>query len=205
MFGLDCKSGSWPLPHSKRCYRRVNSLDKENFRIMELDENRYGRPNPSAPPELAHFSFLVGMWRGEAKLKQEDGTWLNLKVVWKGHYILDGYAIKDEYRMTTSAGDLLVLGMNFRTFDAKNKVWNMKWLNALAGSWTDLGAEELGGVTIDEKSISYIIKEPVALHAFTRATYTNISTDHFTWRGERSNDGRTWEAFLTVEVRQDKN
>lgn len=31
-----------------------------------------------------------------------------------GHFILDGYAIADEYRMTDPAGDLFVLGMNVR-------------------------------------------------------------------------------------------
>jgi hypothetical protein len=76
----------------------------------------------------------------------------------------------------------------------------MKWLNALAGTWVDLGPQELGGVTADEKAISYIMKEPVARHAFTRATYTHISANHFMWRGERSDDGKTWEEFLLIEA-----
>lgn len=102
--------------------------------------------------------------------------------------------------MTTPAGELLVLGVNLRTYDSKKKAWNMKWLNALAGTWTDLGPEELGGVRADEKAISDCMKEPVGRHAFTRAIYTNISTNHFTWRGERSNEGKTWEEFLMIEV-----
>ena len=113
---------------------------------------------------------------------------------------MDGYAIADEYRMTTAAGELMVLGINFRSYDAKKKSWNLKWLNALTGTWTDLGPEELGGVVADGKAISYRMKEPVARHAFTRATYTNISPDHFTWQGDRSNDGKTWEQFLVIEL-----
>ena len=167
---------------------------------MERNENEYGKPNPKAPPELSQFAFLIGKWRGEAKLKREDGTWESLKASWEGHYILDGYAIADEYRMTTPAGGLLVLGLNLRSYDVKKKAWNLKWLNALDGTWTDLGSEELGGVVADEQAISYRMKEPVARHAFTRATYTNISADHFTWRGERSDDGGTWEAFLVIEL-----
>jgi hypothetical protein len=65
---------------------------------------------------------------------------------------------------------------------------------------SDLGPEELGGVVADGKAISYRMKEPVARHAFTRATYTNISADHFTWRGDRSNDGKTWEQFMVIEL-----
>jgi hypothetical protein len=173
---------------------------KEDSQTMERNEYDYGKPNADAPGELSQFAFLVGKWRGEAKLKREDGTWENLKALWEGRYILDGYAIADEYRMMTPAGELLVLGMNFRSYDAKKKAWNLRWLDALAGTWTDLGPAELGGVAADAKAISYRMKEPVAQHALTRATYTNISADHFTWRGERSDDGKTWEQFLVIEL-----
>lgn len=172
---------------------------------MKLDKQEYAKPNPDAPPELSRFAFLIGTWRCEANLKRQDGTWESLRATWEGRYILDGYAIADEYRMTTLTGELLVLGINMRTYDSKKKAWNMKWLNALAGTWVDLGPEELGGVTVDEKAISYSMKEPVALHAFTRATYTNISTNHFTWRGERSNDRKAWEEFLVIEAYRGKN
>jgi hypothetical protein len=49
------------------------------------------------------------------------------------------------------------------------------------------------------------MKEPVARHAFTRATYTNISADHFTWQGDRSHDGKTWEQFLVIELYRTEN
>jgi hypothetical protein len=171
-------------------------------------EQEYGKANPNAPRELSRFAFLVGKWQGQAKLLRDDGTWENLKVTWEGRYILDGYAIADLYRMTSPAGELLVLGMNFRSYDSKQKTWNMKWLNALGGTWVDLGSEEMGGVKVDEKAVTYIIKEPVATqpdaylrtHVFTRATYINASDNHFTWRGERSNDRKSWQEFLVVEL-----
>ena len=178
---------------------------EEDSRLMKQHEQDYGKLNPSAPPELSRFAFLVGKWRCDVKLRREDGAWEILNATWEGRYILDGYVIADEYRMTTPAGELLVLGLNLRSYDAKKQTWNMKWLNALAGTWVDLGPEELGGVKIDEKAITYSMKEPVAPHAFTRATYTNISENHFTWRGERSNDGKAWEEFLVIEVYRRKN
>lgn len=185
--------------------RYTSQPAKEDFQAMKAHEREYGKPNPNAPSELSRFDFLIGDWRFEAKLKREDGTWDRLKGTWEGRYILDGYAIGDEFQMTTQAGELLVLGLNFRAYDAKKKTWNMKWLSALAGTWTDLGPEELGGVRADEKAISYSMKEPLAPHAFTRATYTNFSADHFTWRGERSNDRKTWEEFLIIECDRRKN
>jgi hypothetical protein len=102
--------------------------------------------------------------------------------------------------MTTWAGEQLVLGLNLRSYDGKKKARNMKWLNALAGTWTDLGPEELGGVVAVGSAISYSMEEPVARHAFTRATYTSISADQFSWRGCRSDDGKTWEEFLVIEL-----
>jgi len=36
--------------------------------------------------------------------------------------------------MMSTSGELIVLGMNFRTYDAARKVWNIKWLNGLAGN-----------------------------------------------------------------------
>jgi hypothetical protein len=172
---------------------------------MRRDEKDYGKLNPKAPVELARWAFLIGARSGEAKLKQDDGTWQTLRITWEGRYILDGYAIEDEYRMWNAAGELLVLGLNFRAYDVKNETWNMKWLNGLNGTWTDLGDPQLGGVHVDEKSIWYILKESLAHHALTRATYTNISPDHFIWRGERSSDGKIWEEFLIVDVHRAKN
>jgi hypothetical protein len=172
----------------------------EDSGAMKKGQQDHRKLNPNAPPELSRFAFLVGKWRCDAALKQGDGTCHHLKATWEGRLILDGYVIADEYRMTTPAGELMVLGINLRSYDAHNKTWNMKWLNALAGTWVDLGAEELGGVKIDEKGITYRMKEPVAAHAFTRATYTNVSASHFTWRGEKSDDGEAWEEFMVIEA-----
>jgi hypothetical protein len=114
--------------------------------------------------------------------------------------MLDGYAIADEYRMTTLSGELVVLGLNFRAYDAANDLWHIKWLDALTGRWTDLGPPELGGVTFDGTSIVYAFKEPMMEHAYTRAMYTNISDTHFTWRGESSDDGKVWSEFMVIEA-----
>jgi hypothetical protein len=64
----------------------------------------------------------------------------------------------------------------------------------------DLGSEALGGVRFDGQSVIYMFKEPVAAHVYTRATYTNISEKHFTWRGEKSEDGKTWSEFMVIEA-----
>ncbi len=167
---------------------------------MDHVNHEFGESNPKAPAALARFAFLVGRWRCDAEVKAPHGDGQTLHATWFGRYILDGYAIADEYRMTGASGELIVLGINIRAYDAANQVWNMKWLNARAGTWVDLGPEELGGVTFDGQSIIYAFREPMAGHTYTRATYTNISSSHFTWRGEKSDDGKTWSEFIVVQA-----
>lgn len=167
--------------------------------MNQLDQD-FGTPNPNAPAALSRFAFLVGKWRCVARVKSADGVWQTYQAQWLGRFILDGYAIADEYRMTDSSGKLIVLGMNFRAYDVKGQAWNVKWLNALSGTWVDLAPEELGGVRFDGPSIVYAFKEPMAIQRYTRATYTNVSETHFTWRGEGSDDGKTWSEFMVIEA-----
>jgi hypothetical protein len=167
---------------------------------MDQRDSEFGEPNPNAPAELSRFAFLIGRFRCDAKVKLDSSEWQPFQATWVGRYILDGYAIADEYRMWDSSGKLIVLGTNFRVFDATRRAWNMKWLHALTGTWVDLGPEDLGGVRFEGKSVIYAFREPMAAHPYTRATYTSGSDTHFTWRGERSDDMKTWREFMLLEA-----
>jgi hypothetical protein len=168
--------------------------------LMKQHEEGVEKPNPNAPKELSRFAFLIGRWKFNARFKAADGEWKMFHGTWLGRYILDGYAIADEYRMIGSSGELIVFGMNFRIYDPAKQVWNIKWLNALEGTWTDLTSEQFGGARFDGQSVTYAFKaERGAQWPFTRATYTNISRTHFTWRGEKSEDAKTWTEFMVVE------
>jgi hypothetical protein len=39
----------------------------------------------------------------------------------------------------------------------------------------------------------------MANQSATRVTYTNISNTHFTWQGEKSDDGKAWSEFMVIE------
>jgi hypothetical protein len=167
---------------------------------MDRINQEFGKVNPNAPAELSQFAFLIGRWRFDARFISANGEWQAFHGTWLGHYILDGYAIADEYRMIGASGELIVLGMNFRIYDPARQIWNIKWLNALEGTWTDLTSEQFGGARFDGQSVSYVFKaERGAGWTFTRATYTNISKSHFTWRGEKSENAKTWAEFMVVE------
>jgi hypothetical protein len=173
---------------------------------MNQANQQFGELNPKAPAELSRFAFLIGNWSFDAKVTIAGGQSHSFKGTWRGRYILDGYAISDEYRMTDLSGKLIVLGLNLRTYDADKKAWNIKWLNALTGAWTTLAPSELGPVRSDGPSVIYAFKETAPIdtvHAYTRATYTNVSATRFTWRGEKSDDGNAWTDFMLVDCRED--
>ena len=166
---------------------------------MPLLQQEFGKLSPHAPPELAAFAFLIGSWQCNARVKSADGVWHRFEAQWLGRAILDGHAIADEYRMTTLSGEVVVLGMNVRSYDTAARTWNIRWLDALTGGWTDLVSHELGGVQVNGSSITYAFKEPTAAHPYTRATYTTHSPTHFTWKGDQSTDAHTWTDFMLVE------
>jgi hypothetical protein len=163
-------------------------------------EQGFGTLNTNAPAELSLFAFLIGNFEFEAKVVA-DGQSHAFKGSWRGRYILDGYAISDEYRMTDLSGKVIVLGLNLRTYDASKQTWNIKWLNAVTGTWMTLAPSELGGVRSDGQSIIYAFKELLPLdsaHAYTRVAYTKTSETSFSWRGEKSADGTAWSEFMVV-------
>ncbi len=171
---------------------------------MEQTERNTPDSHSKVPKELGRFAFLIGNWRFDARFKSESGEGATFHGTWTGRYILDGHAIADEYRMLGPGGEVAVFGMNFRVYDAAKKVWNIKWLNALDGTWTDLTPEEFGGAKFEGQSVSYIFREPAGATrgwatTYTRATYTSVSPTLFTWRGDKSDDRTTWKEFMLVE------
>jgi hypothetical protein len=175
--------------------------------FMEQIDKTTDKPNPKAPAALSQFAFLIGHWRFDAKFKTPHGEWQTFQGTWIGRYILDARVIADEYKMLGADGKVMVHGMNFRVYDAAKQLWNIKWLNALEGTWTDLTAEEYGAAKFEGQSVSYTFREPMGASAgwkaaYTRATYTNVSPSFFTWRGDKSDDRTTWTEFMVVECRR---
>jgi hypothetical protein len=177
---------------------------RKDAQAMNRDKE-YGTPNPEAAPELSQFAFIIGKWRCEARVKGEDGTWQPYQATWVGRYILDGHVIADEYRMTNQTGELIVHGMNFRSYSIEKKTWVMKWLNATGSFWLELGPEKLGGVRVARKTITFNFIDTFAPDALTRVTFSNITESHFTWTSERSLDqGKTWAEFMVIEAHRTK-
>jgi hypothetical protein len=168
-------------------------------------DNEYGRPNPKAPPELSQFAFIIGEWLCDVRVKGEDATWQPYQATWVGRYILDGYVIADEYRMTNQSGELVVHGMNFRSYSVEKKTWVMRWLNVAGSFWLELGPDNLGGVRVSDKTITFNFIDPSAPNTLNRVTFSSISDSNFAWSGELTLDqGKTWTEFIVVDAYRHK-
>ena len=170
----------------------------------------FGMPNSGAPRELVTFDFLVGAWECESSIRAPDGSVRARPATWVGRYILDGYAIADEFRLLGPAGEVAMLGQTVRAFNSDSQEWVMKWLDALDATWLDLGPEDLGGVTVRDGTITYRHRRPrgrsgrlFPLQSLFRVTFFDIAEAGFRWRSEVSTDnGETWAEVQTIAARR---
>src|SRR6267143_7030359 len=189
-----------PLAIASVFAQSADLISQKDAQAMNRDKE-YGNPNPKAPPELSQFAFIIGKWRCDISLKGEDGTWQPYQATWVGRYILDGHVIADEYRMTNQKGELIVHGMNFRSYSVEKKTWVMRWLDIRRSSWVELGPQRLGGVRVSPQTITFNLVDIFAPDAISRVTFSNIAADHFTWREDKSLDqGRTWTEFVVIDA-----
>lgn len=151
--------------------------------------------NANAPRQLSYFAFLIGSWKCDVSVKKQDGTPVHLDAEWKGRYILDGYAIADQFSMRDPRGEVIMSGMNFRSFSIKDHAWNMKWFEGMTSTWQDIG-----DVEIMDSSITYKIQ--VAASEIHKIKYYHISNTHFDWSADISRDnGKTWdESVMTISA-----
>jgi hypothetical protein len=170
----------------------------------------YGMPNANAPRELVLFDFLVGAWECESHVRGPDDVVRTRPATWVGRYVLDGYAISDEFRQLGPAGEVAMLGQTYRVFNTDSQTWVMKWLDALDATWLDLGPEDLGGVSVRDGTITFRHRRPrgrsgrlFPLNSLFRNTFFDIAEAEFRWRAELSTDnGETWAEVQTIEARR---
>jgi hypothetical protein len=156
------------------------------------------------------FDFLVGAWECESRVRGPDGVVRARPATWVGRYILDGYAIADEFRQLGPKGETAMLGSTYRAFNPDARRWVLRWLDALDATWLDLGPEELGGVTVRDGSVSYRHLRPrgrsgrlFPLNSLFRVTFFDIAEREFHWRSELSTDnGETWAEVQTIAARR---
>ena len=131
---------------------------------------------------------MVGTWNCTTKSLRPDGTFVEGKALWKGYFILDGWAIQDDWTSLDAAGKPQFHGTNIRSFNAELGKWECRWLptGSLEWkhflSWKDGETMVMEGEGRDQRG------------AFVdRNTFSNIGKDRWSWKKDRSYDGgKTW-------------
>ena len=142
-----------------------------------------GTRNEKAPAETAQFDFVVGDWDAVITWTPPNKPPVTYKAKWHNHWIIDGYALMQEWR-----GPYLT-GTEIRYFDAEQKKWLGQNLY-VDGKWTAVTAEFSGGEMIVNNP--EVNKGPKG-EFISREVYFGIGPDNWQMKSEHSFDGGvTW-------------
>jgi hypothetical protein len=160
---------------------------------IEPSITTYGQRNAQAPRQLDSFAFLVGKWRGTAKIRLEDGSHAQSELTWIGRYILDGMAIADEFHALAPDGKPY-LGISIRQFDAHSNSWTIEYLN-ISNSFIRRQVNPRSGTVSVDASAIVVISEDAQTRI--REKYLVEDQNHFTYTSDMSRDGgRNWDPVL---------
>ena len=137
---------------------------------------------------------MIGDWNVAIKLNQPNGKSFEYKAKWHNYWMLDGYAVMQEWRGPYSTG------AEMRYYHLKSKTWTGRNLY-VPGSWKNTYPLKEG----DRIIIGHDPKKDSEGNTFnTREVYSNITENSFKLVGEISKDGgKTWKPgrYLSIATR----
>jgi hypothetical protein len=162
-----------------------------------LDVLEASGPHPDHAEQLMLFGQFVGAWDFDAVLVDRDGTRTTHRGEWHFGWALDGRAVQDVLISPPRGepGEPEEYGTTVRFFDPQLDAWQITWITPLNGRVRRLIARPAG--------------EEIRLEGrndrgqLLRWTFSEITPETFTWRGEISNDdGATWHMEEEMRLRR---
>lgn len=149
----------------------------------------FGALNENAPDETEQFEFLIGEWNCTTKsLKPDRSGFVEGEGRWVGYYILDGWAIQDDWSSPAPSGQIFH-GTNVRSFNPQTGKWDNRWLAAGSLQWKYYEARKQGDTMVMTGGEG---KDPNG-DFLDRNVFHNITENSWSWRKDRSYDGgETW-------------
>jgi len=142
---------------------------------------------PSAPPETRQFEFMLGDWRGSIMSRDSVGRESSVEIFWTGTYILDGWAIRTDWRIPLTGGGANH-GSMLRAYDARQRRWNVAEFYTPGLELRTFSAQATGGEVVQLGE-----HRGATGRVMTRRTFFNITPVRYENRYEVStDDGRTW-------------
>lgn len=165
-----------------------------------------GKLNPKAPPETTQFGQFAGRWAITDETLQPDGTWKAgpVKSEWDWHYILDGYAIQDDWISPVPGvalpekQEIRQYGTNLRIYNPKEKRWDLAWLANTGMKIDAWRAHYEDGKIIMDTDVKRVTKDNPEGYS-QRITFYDIQKKTFEWKIEFSkDDGATWAEVYRI-------
>lgn len=145
-----------------------------------------GQAAPAAPigpcggPERRALDFWIGDW----ELSWGDGQRANSQVA----PILKGCALEERF---AAEGGLELVGRSFTAYDTARRRWRQTWVDDQGGVLTFDGA--LHGRDLVLYEVRFAADAP-----YRRIRFEDVTPEAFTWRWQRSPDGRAWEDVWVI-------
>lgn len=159
-----------------------------------LSTNLFAQTN-----QLEKLDFFIGEWIIETKDIQPNGTFKTGKAKSIVKYILDGYAMQDDYLMLDDNKNVIFRGTSIRSFNKNTGKYQIVWIMPGINGITDISAEFINNRLIG-KGKGYDNNGEF----LERFEYYNISKNSYSFKMDRSYDnGKNWIInFGTFEAKK---
>ncbi|MCP5381884.1 MAG: hypothetical protein H6912_05885 [Kordiimonadaceae bacterium] len=139
--------------------------------------------NPELTGEGEAFDFLIGDWDVVITWDTEDRPSDTYRAKWHNHWIINGYAVMQEWRGPD------VTGSEFRFYDMSSKSWKGRNIYQ-GGAWRETVAHSDG----DKMIVTIFAHNNQKGDFLNRETYFNIKNDSFEMKSDLSYDnGKSWQ------------
>ena len=176
----------------------VPSLQAQSlFSYEPSAEHPFGLPNPDMPKEHLDFAPLIGECDCKSVSRIDQNTWADtVSMVWRFKYIMNGMGIQDE----TLKEDGQHSG-SIRQFVADSARWFVHYYSSQGPTATlpvwEGNRSDKGDIILYRDQ-----KAPNGTEGDYKLTFSEISSQGFTWLGEWVNKGETfsyptWKIFCT--------
>lgn len=146
---------------------------------------------------LEKLDFFIGEWILETRDMQRDGSFRKGSALSSVYFILDGYALQDDFRSINGQGEVTFRGTGIKSCLDEHSGYIITWIMPGIEGLSDLRASWENGILAGKgEGYDHIgtFKE--------RFEYYNISDSSYSFRMDRSYDmGKTWlQNFSRIEA-----
>ncbi len=158
-------------------------------------------PTADVHPNVSQFGQLVGNWRIEQQVRQQDGSWEEVDPAeWHFRYALGGHAVQDYWIQPPGSapltpGVIRQYGTNIRIYDPLSDSWRIVWAASDQSTFTMYSARA------NERGELVMTGDDATRPGVTqRITYFDIADDQWQWRMEFSRDDENWVEVARIRA-----